>query len=161
MWKFWRVKDWHILLLPGAFTFFKGQDLHSLTLRNESIGRDTSFLWIKLAHMHMAPLKWHRIMYNSPHFLVIQTTLPSPTNGSPLKLDDEGWRTGLWSEPILMWGEYLCCLYSKMKVKNHSFYQVLFLYVSLINFVFPVSMVIVKQVIRVILCYSNSTTSMW
>lgn len=86
-----------ILPLPGAFMFLKGQDLHSLTLRNESIGRDTSFLWIELEHIHMAPLKSHHTMHNSPHFLVIQTTLPSPTNGSPLELDDEWWRSGVWS----------------------------------------------------------------
>lgn len=57
----------------------------------------------------------------------------------------------MWSELVFTWEGYLCCLYSKIIVKNfiNYYYHMLFGIIStpLINFVFPTHMVMVKQII--------------
>lgn len=76
-----------------------GQDSHSLTLRNESVGGNISSVWIQLKEMHVTPLKSHHLIHNRPHFLAIQTTVPSPANGPSLQLADERHRDGCGQSP--------------------------------------------------------------
>lgn len=90
---------------------------------------------------------------------VLELVLVEPLTSQCYQIQAQGlaiqeeWR--VWSELVLMWGGYLCCLFAEVNVGTHInyFYHMSFGIISIpvLNFVFLTHMIIAKHIIHLTL----------